>query len=227
MTLYTALGEIGTERGHGGRHPYVSFEGGRKLLDIPEMVIWATLKYRFLELAELERLYQQRVSSYDLGEVPPCTAYIDRMLQRGLIADGHGQRGHDALYDLLAELRIFPIVHNLVARLGTFTRLAARDRLPIGIAATALRTPRLTNHEKEVLALCAKVPLSTAEVICSIEEGLKGYVSEEEVVSALYSDEHTTYDNISGTARALPCEELCITTIANLYLRQLIMFERI
>jgi hypothetical protein len=226
MTLYTALGLFDAEKKREGRHPVVTAGSEKLLLDIPEMVIWATLKARFLEMPQLERLYGQRLVFYGLDNVPPCSAYIDRMLQRGLIAEGHGERGHDALYDLLSDLQIVPARHGFFSRPAAFLRMTVRGRMPLHMARGLLRKLRLSHGEKEVMNLCGKVRLSTAEVITCIENGHTDLQSEDDVVSALYSDSWTTYDNIDGEARACLNEMPCLTAIANLYLRQHISLER-
>ena len=225
MTLYTALGIFGTDGNRRRRHPLVTTDRDKQLLDIPEMVIWATLKARFLELPQLERLYENRIALYCLESVPPCSAYIDRMIQRGLIAEGHGERGHDALYDLLADLQIVPTQHGFFYRLSSFLRLTVSGRLPICTARSLLHKPHLSRGEKDVMDICGKVRLSTAEVITCIENGHKDMSSEGDVLSALYSDSYTTFYNIGGEARACFNEMPCLTAIANLYLRQHIALE--
>ena len=226
MTLYTALGLFGIEKSRRGRHPSITSAGGKKLLDIPEMVIWASLKSRFLEMPQLEQLYEKRIAMYGLADAAPCSAYIDRMIQRGLIAEGHGERGHDALYDLLSELQIIPMQPGFLSRLASFLRMAIRGRLPLRMAGSVLRKPRLSHGEKEVMDICGKVRLSTAEVITCIEQGHQDLQDESEVVSTLYSGAWVTYDNIGGEARTCMNEMPCLTAIANLYLRQHILLER-
>lgn len=227
MTLYTALGLLGTERNIKGRHPVITSGGEKKLLDIPEMIIWSTLKGSYTQMPRLESLYEQRVAAFGLEDVPPCSAYIDRMLQRGLIADGHGERGHDALYDLLADLQIVPVETTFFSRLASTMNLAVRGILPWRMVRSSLRRPRLTTCEREVITLCEKVHLSTAEVIACIEKGHKKLLGIEDVLFALYSDTCTNYDNIAGEARAFVNEKPCLIAIANLYLRSQILFERV
>lgn len=195
-------------------------------MDIPEMVIWATLNYRLLEYGELENLYQKRAEVLGLENIPHCGAYIDRLLQRGLIADGHGERGHDALYDLLSVLHIVPVPTGASARASAFLKRTIRGRLPLSYTKRLLKKPRLSDSEQKILTLCNEIHLSVAEVICCMENGYRDITSEADVLHALYSDEYTTSDNICGEARALQCEASCLTDIANLYLRQCLLFEQ-
>lgn len=226
MTFYTAIGNFGTEQTRDGRHVVITNNGESKLLDISEMVIWATLSYRLLEFEGLEKLYQTRIAALGVEGAPPCGAYIDRLLQRGLIAEGHGERGHDALYDLLSELYIVPVPIGLFERIAAFFRQTFAGRMPLGLACRLLRKPKMSSSEREIMGMCAKVRLSVAEVICCVENGHHNLASDEDVMDALYSDEYTTSDNISSEARVLRCETPCLVNIANLYLRQCIVLEK-
>lgn len=227
MTLYTALGIYETEKNKGGQHPVVAAAGERQLVDIPEMVIWASLKNRFLELSQLEKLYNERIAVYGLQDVPACSAYIDRMLQRGLITDGHGDTGHDALYDLLGDLQIVPTTQSAWQRVIRFLRLSIAGRLPLRMTRTLLKKDHLSYCEREIMALCGKVRLSAAEAITCIEQGSTNLASDADVKGALYTDGYTTCDNIAGEARTCRNELPCLTAIANLYLRRHIRLERI
>ena len=50
--------------------------------------------------------------------------------------------------------------------------------------------------------------------------------SEDELIDTLYHDEYTTSENISHSVRFLPQCRPVITSVANLYLRKQIIFER-
>lgn len=226
MTLYTAVGSFKTEAGqNGGRHPVIKSGREDLLVDIPEMVIWVILNNRFMDFDTMDREYRKRILAFGLGDAPECGAYIDRLLQRGLVAEGHGEHGHDALFDLLSDLYIMPQPHGLGARLRSFMKLAGIRGIPLHMAVRALKKPFLSYCEKEVLALACKVRISSAEVIACIEKGCKDISSDTDILDALYSDAHTTFDNIGCEARLCLNERSCLTAIANLYLRRLVLLE--
>ena len=51
--------------------------------------------------------------------------------------------------------------------------------------------------------------------------------SNEKVMAALYDDDVTTCDNIGSYAKLLGRQRPVLETVANLYLRKMIIFERI
>lgn len=68
--------------------------------------------------------------------------------------------------------------------------------------------------------------LSTAEMIKCAELNTFAFGSEDELIDTLYHDEYTTSENISHSVRFLPQCRPVITSVANLYLRKQIIFER-
>lgn len=52
------------------------------------------------------------------------------------------------------------------------------------------------------------------------------FATDEDLLDVLYHDEYTTSDNIAYAVRSLPQCRPVITSIANLYLRKQIIFER-
>ena len=68
--------------------------------------------------------------------------------------------------------------------------------------------------------------LSTAEIIKCVELNKLDFNTEEDLLNTLYYDDYTTSENIAYTVRSLPQCRPVITSIANLYLRKQIIFER-
>lgn len=228
MKLLTAVGRFGTKSTAANkRYPVVDIDGIEHQMDIPEMLIWAAAYHRFLEPAQLRADYARRVKELGLVDLPDSSAYIDRLLQRGLLAEGIGDTGHDALFDLMSGLGIKRVGTGIICRFRSFIKLALVHRMPMRIAARALRKERLSACEKKVMELTRSVCLSVSEVIACVESGREGISSEDELVEAIYCDDHTTYDNISAAARACSGEQDCLSAIANLYLRKQIYFGRI
>ena len=77
------------------------------------------------------------------------------------------------------------------------------------------------------MALAKQALLSTAELIRCMEKDIRALPTEESILEGLYDDADTTSDNISCMMR-LSSESKAVTmAVANLYLRQQIIFERI
>ena len=77
------------------------------------------------------------------------------------------------------------------------------------------------------MQLARQALLSTAEIIKCAEKGIHSLPDEESILSGLYDDPYTTSDNISNLVKASPSTEAVTLAVANLYLRQQIIFERI
>lgn len=68
--------------------------------------------------------------------------------------------------------------------------------------------------------------LSTAEIIKCIEQKALDFSSEDELMEILYHDDYTTSENIAEETRHSPKCRSVLTSVANLYLRKQIIFER-
>lgn len=227
MTFYTAVGNL--EQVTGGvnkHHPTVKAGGEKLIVDIPEAVIWTLLSGRIMDMPNLEKMYTSRVEALGIENMPGCGAYIDRLLQRGIVVQGTGETGHDALFDLLRDLLIVPVKLSLPKKLSLFVRMLVKYRAPLHLATRHFRKPHLSYCEREVLKLVSATPMSAAEIITCIEKGHGPITSIEDVLSAIYGDEYTTFANIGDEARLAANEMACLTAIANMYLRQIVTFER-
>lgn len=151
---------------------------------------------------------------------------VRRLVQRGLIAKGSGDTGADALYDLLSELYVIPISENLFLRMISFIRLTLFSRLPYSITKKIFSKDKRNDNEKKVMRLANRAILSTAEIIKCIDQNVLSFTTDEDLLNVLYHDEYTTSDNIAYAVRSLPQCRPVITSIANLYLRKQIIFER-
>lgn len=151
---------------------------------------------------------------------------VRRLVQRGLIAKGSGDTGEDALYDLLSELYVIPISENLFLRMISFIRLTLFSRLPYSVTKKIFSKDKRNDSEKKVMRLANRAILSTAEIIKCIDQNVLSFTTDEDLLNVLYHDEYTTSDNIAYAVRSLPQCRPVITSIANLYLRKQIIFER-
>ena len=225
--LYTAVGKFRC-RGRGDyRTPYIMLGKKEYLLDLQEMLLWSTLNWRILSMEEAFQLYNVKVLEVGCSFSRSPEDCLRRLVQRGLVAEGIGESGADALYELLAELYIVPLSTRLTLRLAAFARLILLDRLPFKAAKNVFRRDKRDDKEKKVIHLTDQMLLSTAEVIKCFEKGVDYICVEEKLLDALYGDEYTTSDNLVHSVRFSPACNSTIISIANLYLRQQIIFDRI
>ena len=75
-----------------------------------------------------------------------------------------------------------------------------------------------TKYEVLVMRLAGQALLSTAEIIKCIDKNISRLPNECALLDSLYGDETTTSDNIAS---------MVTLAVANLYLRQQIIFERV
>ena len=148
-----------------------------------------------------------------------------RLIQRGLVAEGTGDTGADALYDLLSELYVIPISESIFLRTFSFIRLTVFAGVPFSVTKKIFRRDRRSDGEKKVMRLANQAVLSTAEIIKCIDHGTLRFTSDEELLDILYHDEYTTSENIAYAVRFLPQCRPVITSVANLYLRKQVIFE--
>lgn len=225
--LYTAVGKFHVRGSVGSmRCPLVTIGGREFILDMQEMMLWTVLNWRILTEDEIYLLYEQKVQETGFMSARSAEECVRRLVQRGLIARGSGDTGEDALYDLLSELYVIPISENLFLRMISFIRLTLFSRLPYSVTKKIFSKDKRNDSEKKVMRLANRAILSTAEIIKCIDQNVLSFATDEDLLDVLYHDEYTTSDNIAYAVRSLPQCRPVITSIANLYLRKQIIFER-
>lgn len=227
-TLYTAMGRLERRRNGCGRScPIIVL--GRKdyMVDMQELVVWACLNWRIVKREEIGKLYQVTAAETAIDPDRTLDACIDRLMIRGLLVSGSGETEYDALYDLLSAMYIIPATGSFFLRLLSFMKLTFINRVPFSAAGRLFSRDRRTDGEKQVIELARQALLSTAEIIKCVEKDIRRLPCEESILSALYDDQHTTSDNIAYMVKSSPCTRDVILSIANLYLRQQIIFERV
>lgn len=225
--LYTAVGKFHVKGSVGSmRCPLVTIGGREFILDMQEMMLWTVLNWRILTEDEIYLLYEKKVQETGFMSARSAEECVRRLVQRGLIAKGSGDTGADALYDLLSELYVIPISENLFLRMISFIRLTLFSRLPYSVTKKIFSKDKRNDSEKKVMRLANRAILSTAEIIKCIDQNVLSFTTDEDLLNVLYHDEYTTSDNIAYAVRSLPQCRPVITSIANLYLRKQIIFER-
>lgn len=225
--LYTAVGRLQFKSGQNGkRYPLIIVNHKEYILDLQEMTLWSILNWRILSLEEIQTLYGQKEREIGLLTERSTDDCIRRLLQRGLVADGSGETGSDSLYGLLSELYVVPISENPILRLISFIRLTMFCGVPYSVTKRIFSKDIRSNDEKQVMRLANRAILSTAEIIKCIEQKALDFSSEDELMEILYHDDYTTSENIAEETRHSPKCRSVLTSVANLYLRKQIIFER-
>ena len=152
---------------------------------------------------------------------------VERLLTRGLLVCGTGETEYDALYDLLSTLYIIPAGGSMFLRLLSFCKLTIFHHVPFSAARKLFQKDYRSDREKQVIHLARQALLSTAEIIKCIEKDIRCLPDEHSILEGLYNDPYTTSDNISSLVKSGSCTESVTLAVANLYLRQQIIFERI
>ena len=226
--LYTAVGRIQVSGTIGTKRcPMVIINGKEYILDLQEMMLWSVLNWRILTEEELQSLYAEKEHEVGYLAQRKTEDCMRRLVQRGLVAEGCGVTPADALYDLLAGLYIIPISENIFLRLISFVKLTVFNGVPYTVTKKILRTDKRTDGEKNVIQLAKQALMSTAEIIKCVSLNQFRFDSEERLLDTLYHDEITTSDNLPEYSRALTACRPVLTSVANLYLRKQIIFERL
>lgn len=226
-TLYTAIGRLMQKRSSGSSYPVIVLNGKEYMVDIQEMIIWTSLNWRIVRAEEIEALYTKALSNFKNPLSRPLNDCIDRLLIRGLLVSGTGDCEYHALYDLLNSLYIIPADGSFSLRLFSFLKLTLFKRIPVSITRKLLRIDQRTQHERQVMNLARQALLSSAEIIKCVEKNVQHLPTDESILDNLYDDWDTTSENIGSLVKISKCSKPVILAIANLYLRQQIIFERI
>lgn len=226
-SLYTAVGRFERRAGENGMYPVVIVNRREYMMDFPEMLIWTCCSWRILEMKSLEELYRQKSNETELKGEQDFEDSVRRLLRMGLIVSGTGETGVDALYDLMNSLYIVPVTCGIFVKLRAFFKFIFVNKMPISKAKVVFRSEKLSDREKRVVNLARQTQLSTAELIKCVENGVYDLSDDDKVMTALYDDDVTTCDNIGYYAKVFREQKPVLETVANLYLRKLIIFERI
>lgn len=226
--LYTAVGRF-EHRTNGCRRSYpVIILGGKEyMVDIQEMMIWTCLNWRITRFEEIGILYAGITPASGSIAKRSWEECVERLLMRGLLVCGKGETEYDALYDLLSSMYIIPTDGSKALRIISFLKLILFNHVPYSSAKKLFQKDQRTKSEKQVMALARQALFSTAELIRCVEKDLCFFPTEESILEGIYDDPDTTSDNIGCLMRVASSSQTVIVAVANLYLRQQIVFERI
>lgn len=226
-TLYTAVGRFQKKGNINGMSCPVIFVGQKEyMVDLQEMMLWTILNWSILEVEEIEQFYNAKIIEVGYNSNRSLEDCMRRLKQRGLIVAGTGSTGEDALYNLISCLYVIPLSSSLLLKSITLLKLTFANQFSMRTAKKIFKNIPLTDCEKKVIKLSNQALLSTAEIIKCVDKMAVDLSSNEKILNAIYDDEETTSDNISSIARCYQSQQPVILAIANLYLRQCIIFER-
>lgn len=227
-TLYTAIGRFAQRTSGCGRSCPVILLGRKEYsMDIQEMILWTNLNWRILKHEEIGKIYEKMANNIGFSSERSWDMCVDRLLTRGLIISESGESEYDALYDLLAPLSIIPADGSFVLRCLTFLKLTLLKHISFSAACKLFQKDSRTADEAQVMQLARQSLLSTAEIIKCVEKDIHYLPNERTLLDTLYDDTDTTSDNIANTMKISTCTKPVVLAVANLYLRQQIIFERV
>lgn len=227
-SLYTAIGRFEQRHDNCGHSCPVIILGGKEYMaDLQELAVWTILNWRIVRKEEIGVLYEEMAEKSCIPTNRSWDACVERLLIRGLLVSGSGDTEYDALYDLISSLYIIPMDSCFPLRLAAFIKLLFLSHVPFSTAVKLFQKDRHSFGEKTVMHLARQALLSTAEIIKCTEKGIQRLPDENSIMDGLYDDCNTTSDNI-GILMKSSCGAKDITlAVANLYLRQQIIFERV
>ena len=222
MKLYTA---IGTYKINTTGLPTVIAGDKEYELDAHELILWTSLAFRIHTYQELRSIYHEKQKDLHIMSELDFDHYLNRLLMRRLIVSGQDYTGIDAFYDLIGHLHIKAVPCGLGVNIISFLKLFFYRKLPLRKAITIFHSEKLEPMEKQVMSLIQHQTLSTAELILCTENGKKTLKNTDELMDCLYSDGKTDCDSIVTDGRVSTSRFPVLTAIANLYLKQRIMFQ--
>lgn len=149
-TLYTAVGKLKMKgRINGMRCPLVTIGDREYILDMQEMILWTVLNWRILSMEETAALYEKKAQETGFSSHRDMEECMRRLIQRGLVAEGIGDTGADALYDLISDLYVVPISESLFLRIISFIRLTFFARVPFSATKKLFCRDKRNDGEKK------------------------------------------------------------------------------
>ena len=228
MKLYTAVGRFVRQRDRDGQvYPVILLGRKEYLVDPQEFLIWINLNWRICGWEEIGKYYAAGAAEISYVNDRTWEACANRLLVRGLIVSGCGETKYDALYDLLSSMYIIPAMGRVPLRIFAVMKLVIINKVSFSAARRLLRRFKHTPREKQILRLANQALISTAEVICCLEKGVRTIGNEYGLMDAIYTDSETTSDNIGMTVKGYACCQETVESIANLYLSQQLIFDRV
>lgn len=225
LTLYTAVGTLKFHKSPLGKQiPLILNNGQEYGLSEDELLLWSCLAFQVLQIHELQDAYTLRRLQTNRPEGLPFHHYLNRLSLRGLIVKGCGLTGVDALYRLLGGLTILPVEDTFSIRLFGCIQLYLKGTIDKKDFGRYLKKKKVTPMEATILKLAGKVPLTTAELVTSIDQK-KDIHTESDIMDQLYPEPETTYQTLVDDVQLHHTQYPVLQAIGNLYLNKQISFQ--
>lgn len=222
MTLYAA---IGTYKLNAKGLPTI-VSGDREYgLVACELLLWSSLSFRILTYEELrKKFYEQERELHVLDDLD-FDHYLNRLMMRGLVVCGKDVTGADALYNLLGHLHVQQVPDGWLEKALTFLKLTVFRKMPVAKAFGVFHEEKLEPMEQQILTLVRNQTLSIAELIRCTEYGKETLKDNEELMDCLYSEEDSDCEKLVTEGRFSGIRYVVLSAVANLYLKQRIVFQ--
>jgi len=228
VTFFAAAGRYELRRTPEGQYPVVILREEEHMLGIQEMILWSSAMWSVLTYDELLREFGRKErEAHVLGDVS-FDGYLKRLMQRGLIVSGRGYTAAEALYALVAKLRVFPLREGLPVKLAAFIHLTFERKLPFASTRKIFAPPRMTPLKQQVFALSEQALLTTEELIRLVDGQIMDISTEHKLLAALYPDGPPIPESGVNFDYALSPNRLKVTeAVVNLYLQKRFLLEPI
>lgn len=226
MRYYTALGRYELRTNEQGLQQPVLKAGRREYEPtVNEMLLWSMLLWKIREPRELRKSFEEKLAEMHSWEEYSFEYYLNRLEKLGFLRSGTGYTAVDALYALVSPLYLIPVEPGIGAKILAFIKMIFVRGIPIWQALRVFSRQQLSQKEQAVLGLITQNDLSTAELICCVDQGLTNVRHDETILDNLYDDPAVSCDELPGAAR-VSCQMIPILqAVTDLYLRRMIVFE--
>lgn len=223
LTLYTSIGRLTKQKLQNGSELPVILTGGQEHALAPhEFMLWSSLSFQILTKEEAQAFYEQQIAAYALAETPDFSYILRRLLVRGLVIQGGGVTGIDALYRLFGHIHIVPIKVSSFSRFFACLRAWLCGYLSLSTFLHHLKKPACTPLESLILKLSEELSFSVSELL-----GYMEHSSEIPSQAALDSvTDELKIDELAEQAAVHRFQLRILQGIANLYLKKQILLEQ-
>lgn len=224
LTLYTAIGQL-TTKPEGCRFPLVLMNQQEYALTPQELILWSSLAFQILTKPELKERYDFQIQKQEITDRPDFEHFLRRLLLRGIVAEGSGYTGIDALYRLLGTLYPVPVKNTPAMRLYECFYKIATGKMKLSRIKMELQEPELKKMDALILRLSDTFHFSVAELLGYVELAVQPVPPTEDVYQ-LYHNPDETCDSLADKMQLNHTQFPILQSIGNLYLHKKILFTK-